>query len=894
MVDVATTATSATPRRNNSRKRKGKVSVGSAEPALSSSPRNITNEQNASNPMNDVEDLDTESTGNKTLSTAKDVGLSNHPLLRDEARGMDPSLLLTGFFGSRGERIRHTVHQGALRLPREALEIIASPPSYDNWMGSSTGNINNTGKKQVKKSKCTKMVILPELDSVKRPSLDSATHKSIVVTQIYQTRESVAHDSAVHLNNEGLSIPVYQYQTHIRNKEVPVVDESNLAPERIRGGGDEEKEGRAHGISRPGPISSNAPNSNSSANSTTGLPSSGSAAPGAPRTGTEATRPQFLQHYPMQEQSHQMQPIQQLEEHQQQIQQHQYQLQQIHQQQVQMRQQQLQEQLRRQHEQSMQQMQKEKPQQVQLFQQQQKQQQEDQQRKHIQQQEEQLRKQQEQQMRNQQSLQQQPTMVAKYQQQPVATAVAPHSDPGIQKYQAKAVTDNSNQAFSSSAPSTTSGTTSSATKKGDPPSTTRYQISAPHAEITSSGQVPAVQPHMVTAQPSSVKSSERQAENSSVSANPALVPLQQPSSTAAAKIPSQKPPPRGKKLVPVVVRLKEPTEAQWEQHVPGQNDEMGVDPATKTPKPDWYKADGISHLERTLLPEWFDDSAVHRTPQNYRKAREAMIKISTKLGTRYLTSTMARRSIPGDAGSIIRLHEFLCAHGLINEDSINDSAPTPSALRSKKPNVQWPQARKDALLHAVVEQSRKRQKQEEQGSVPIIDWDSVAVQVGDGAVATECEMEFLKLEIPEATQREGSITPETTAGNAIEVKENAEVNSNHSHGYIMNRYFLDGCDPKVVHAVTEAALASTTNLNDAQRAALGGLGLSQHIQEAVTQEGIVARLLSEVVDLRMKKLENRLAMLDDIEGLLEAERVALELERRDLYTARCRSWFGGP
>ena len=35
------------------------------------------------------------------------------------------------------------------------------------------------------------------------------------------------------------------------------------------------------------------------------------------------------------------------------------------------------------------------------------------------------------------------------------------------------------------------------------------------------------------------------------------------------------------------------------------------------------------------------------------------------------------------------------------------------------------------------------------------------------------------------------------------------------------------------------------------------------------------------------------AMMDDVEGILEAERVALEMERRDLYTARCRHWFGG-
>jgi SWI/SNF related-matrix-associated actin-dependent regulator of chromatin subfamily C len=43
----------------------------------------------------------------------------------------------------------------------------------------------------------------------------------------------------------------------------------------------------------------------------------------------------------------------------------------------------------------------------------------------------------------------------------------------------------------------------------------------------------------------------------------------------------------------------------------------------------------------------------------------------------------------------------------------------------------------------------------------------------------------------------------------------------------------------------------------------------------------------------MKKLENRMAMMDDVEGMLEAEKTALELERRDLYTARCKHWFGG-
>jgi len=65
------------------------------------------------------------------------------------------------------------------------------------------------------------------------------------------------------------------------------------------------------------------------------------------------------------------------------------------------------------------------------------------------------------------------------------------------------------------------------------------------------------------------------------------------------------------------------------------------------------------------------------------------------------------------------------------------------------------------------------------------------------------------------------------------------------------------------------------------------------IRTAQAHEETVSRLLSEIIDQRMKKLECRMALMDDLEGMLEAERVALELERRDLYTTRCRDWFGG-
>jgi SWI/SNF related-matrix-associated actin-dependent regulator of chromatin subfamily C len=50
--------------------------------------------------------------------------------------------------------------------------------------------------------------------------------------------------------------------------------------------------------------------------------------------------------------------------------------------------------------------------------------------------------------------------------------------------------------------------------------------------------------------------------------------------------------------------------------------------------------------------------------------------------------------------------------------------------------------------------------------------------------------------------------------------------------------------------------------------------------------------MMDIIDQRVKRIENRIALMDDIEALLEAERVSLELERRDMYTTRCRQWFG--
>ena len=174
---------------------------------------------------------------------------------------------------------------------------------------------------------------------------------------------------------------------------------------------------------------------------------------------------------------------------------------------------------------------------------------------------------------------------------------------------------------------------------------------------------------------------------STSTANPVLVTSASSSTAVAAAVtttttpqPPSLPPKDDMRIK--IERLPSRPIPQWVQHKPGPNDET-VTPADQlTPKPFWYSRSEISDVERKMLPEWFNSSAPHRTPQSYMTAREKMIEMSDQVANRNLTNSMIRRTIPGDAGSLHRLRSFLVDWGLINEDGINDSAPTPAVLRA--------------------------------------------------------------------------------------------------------------------------------------------------------------------------------------------------------------------
>ena len=353
-------------------------------------------------------------------------------------------------------------------------------------------------------------------------------------------------------------------------------------------------------------------------------------------------------------------------------------------------------------------------------------------------------------------------------------------------------------------------------------------------------------------------------------------------------------------LVPQVNSLTSKPAPQWEQHRPTPNDETITTADQLPPKPEWYKRAGIDEIERTMLPEWFNSSAPHRTPETFLKSREKIIEMSEALANRNVTNAMIRRTVLGDAGSLHRLRSFLVRWGVINKDGINDSAPTPASLRPDlKRSAEFNDDIKDNLIVAVTQQAKKRRIKNDHNddvnvvpsSVSSFDWEEVAVVVGHGVSAEDCQRNFMMTPLSEESSSTSNVTQE------IDGVASAKIELNQSKGASQKdfiRNLVQSSDPEVRKKMFDAAMEATCgDVVESQSASLLGLHTTKALEDSRGHEIDLAVRLSKLMDARMQKLENRMAMMDDVEAILEAEKMALEMERRDLYTARCRHWFGG-
>ena len=314
---------------------------------------------------------------------------------------------------------------------------------------------------------------------------------------------------------------------------------------------------------------------------------------------------------------------------------------------------------------------------------------------------------------------------------------------------------------------------------------------------------------------------------------------------------------------------------------------LSGDQEPTTDPPEWYDPKTVSNIEMLVLPEWFNNSACHRTKKSYIVARERIIDAARRSSHKYLTSTSIRRCVAGDAGSIMRLHQFLVTWGFINGGAIGDSAPLQVKAKTVSkplvpPEVKWTTQMVIELGIAVEECCSKKMAIETDGDEKVhINWDKVAKKVGNNVTKMECYQKFLSTDFNDSKLNTGT----------VKIVDSSLSNIDNPHEDLISD-LIDGVKPQVAETVVEAALNATGgDLNAAQKAGVLGVISSKAAERAQKEEESTSHLLQEILDLRMAKLENRLSLLDDLEGMLDAERMALELERRDLYTNRCRHWF---
>lgn len=89
----------------------------------------------------------------------------------------------------------------------------------------------------------------------------------------------------------------------------------------------------------------------------------------------------------------------------------------------------------------------------------------------------------------------------------------------------------------------------------------------------------------------------------------------------------------------------------------------------------WFRIGAVNEIEEKSLPEFFNGFHRNKTPQMYVRYRDFMVSTYRLNPNEYLSVTVCRRNLAGDAATVMRVHRFLTKWGLINYQVDAESRP---------------------------------------------------------------------------------------------------------------------------------------------------------------------------------------------------------------------------
>ncbi|OEL17660.1 SWI/SNF complex subunit SWI3B [Dichanthelium oligosanthes] len=358
----------------------------------------------------------------------------------------------------------------------------------------------------------------------------------------------------------------------------------------------------------------------------------------------------------------------------------------------------------------------------------------------------------------------------------------------------------------------------------------------------------------------------------------------------------------------------------------------------------WFSFDSIHDTERRLLPEFFEGEAAAasgcRGPDAYKYYRNTLIRRFRARPGRRLTLTEARRGLVGDVGSVRRVFDFLEEWGLINHGALpsgskqakekrEEAAPqssSPSGATAPRKlctgcrtvcglayfacekrveitedaKSDWTDKETLHLLEAVLHYGE--------------DWKKVSEHVGSRS-EKDCIARFIRLPFGEqfmgpkedrmGFENDDDITDEPGADISKRLRLTPLADA--SNPIMAQVAFLSaivGSDAASAAAQAAIAAQSRVDLNDGEidpstnsgreeeSSHTNGLSVNDLLKEAAAnaraqldkERNSIEQSLSDIVDVQMKEIQDKICRFEQKEMLMESERQQLCCQRDLLFT----------
>jgi len=337
-------------------------------------------------------------------------------------------------------------------------------------------------------------------------------------------------------------------------------------------------------------------------------------------------------------------------------------------------------------------------------------------------------------------------------------------------------------------------------------------------------------------------------------------------------------------------------------------------------RPVWFHYEAVSLVEMKFLPDFFDKRSRVFTPQKYLQIRNFIINLNDQQPTVYLSGTDCRKKLSGDVCSVLAVHEFLDAFGVINSEVKSENRPSPMPMlpdtmesdtedgEESPVSTTWT-SEEDKQLISVLSNVMKDLDDEAD-----IDWNAVATQLTDkNKSASECLMRFVSLPLtPEGgggggggSMQDGTSPITSTPADTLATSECTEslaerggtralrevaVSTSQRAWQCLGIQRAELVMKAAVSALVESGLPVDTSPNIKTIAAALGLSTAAYsvsvIQELASIRERQEVLLQEYATVRLQTIDEKIQMLSSVQKDLEQEHLRQDLDKRDIQIQR--------